>query len=310
MPTFITRLQDIKITEALYKGVELSNGLYLANDRARVKRLVSDEFVTWTGQLEAGYLLKCDAYLYAVTKDTAPMGGEIGTINSFLGMGQLALTSLWLVKDNAVNLDTGFLITDPRQPGGGVSSNVWSVRNSNASRTRQVSVFSREELKQAATFFSTWASGHGHDEADNPLDIFRNAARLDRVFFFLQAARAQNMLPLKIAHYCTCLEALFTTESEEVSHKVAERVAHFLGSGLADKQEIYDQVKRAYGIRSRVVHGDVLARRTGPVEPEAIACDNLLRRTIRKILQDPALREIFSDEQGRLNAYFKELIFA
>ena len=304
--TFIARLEHIKITEPLRKGVSMGQGIYIANDSMRVKKLLSPSFVTSAGEIEADYLRKSDAYLYAPVVTTPDKGDGLQTLIEYLGMGHLVFTSLWLIKDNSINLDTGFLTTEGTFPR--VVSNDWKARFSNSSGSFEAAIFNRAQLEEAADLLSLWLSSAEENNQDRDF-LFKNAARLHRVVFFLQAARAQDRLPLRIAHYCTCFETLFTTDSIEVSHKVAERMARFLGTTPEERQRIYDQVKDAYGIRSSVVHGELLSKRFANVEPNSVECDRLLRSTIRRILLDPSLLEMFLSEKGKLNAFFKELIF-
>lgn len=313
--TFITRLRDIKTTGPLYKGVRVHEEVYLSNDTGRIKRLLTDEFVRQAGNLEAGYLGMSDPYLYAATARTLDKEDPLLALNDFLGTGQLALMSLWLVKDNSVNMDTGFLITDvPSPPYTAVASNVWSARFSNSSGGFEATHFSREELKEAARLLTIWLGPQEKlnlgDDAD--LALFGSAGRLNRLIYFVQAARAQNRRPMKIALYCTCLETLFSTDSDELRHKLSERVARVLGQDPTKRREIYDQVRRAYDIRSAVIHGDVLTkkyRNSNALEQCSAMCDQLLRRAITKILLDADLLKTFSGRKGTLNAFFTELIF-
>lgn len=52
------------------------------------------------------------------------------------------------------------------------------------------------------------------------------------------------------------LEALFSpSDQHELSHRVAEHVAFFMGDSAKEVDKIYKLVKKAYGIRSKVAHG-------------------------------------------------------
>lgn len=69
----------------------------------------------------------------------------------------------------------------------------------------------------------------------------------------------------------TCLEALFLTGEPELTHRLAQRVAVFLGGlGAAEAPQIYDHVSRGYKIRSKFIHGGSLDVDTRP------AADQLL----------------------------------
>ena len=51
-------------------------------------------------------------------------------------------------------------------------------------------------------------------------------------------------------------ECLFATEASEVTHKVAERVAFYIGN--EGKKDIFKVMKAAYNVRSRYLHGEEL----------------------------------------------------
>jgi hypothetical protein len=312
---FVTRLNNIKIAEPLYKGVELCKGLYLANDDKLIKQLLTSEFVEWAGKSEAGYLGMSDAYLYATTARALDEADPIPPLNDFLGIGQLSLVGLWLVKDNSVNTDTGFLIRQCPSPIRILAGNHIAVRFSNSSASFETTDFSREQLlKEAARLMAVWLGPQqeisGGDDAD--LALFGSAGRLHRLVYFVQAARAQNRLPVKIALYCACLETLFSTDSNELRHRLSERVARVLGQDPTKRREIYDQLRSAYDIRSAVIHSDILTSKygnSGALEHYSATCDQLLRRAIRKILLDADLLKTFSGSKKTLNAFFTGLIF-
>ena len=51
------------------------------------------------------------------------------------------------------------------------------------------------------------------------------------------------------------LEALYLAESSELSHRLAQRVAKIMGFLGFNSQEVYKEIKEAYGIRSKFIHG-------------------------------------------------------
>lgn len=71
-------------------------------------------------------------------------------------------------------------------------------------------------------------------------------------------ARSESVLPLKIMNYCSVLECLFTSDNTEVTHKVAERFARFIGKDFEDRKRLFKLVKDTYKIRSKAVHGQVV----------------------------------------------------
>ena len=120
----------------------------------------------------------------------------------------------------------------------------------------------------------------------------RDMTRLDRVIYYTQATRAAGNLGIKIANYITCFETLFSTDPSELAHKLSERIAVFVGDTSRERIAIYEQVKKAYGIRSKTVHGDRLtAQQEASAANLAAQCDVMLRRTLLKVLGSPELRK-------------------
>jgi Apea-like HEPN len=108
--------------------------------------------------------------------------------------------------------------------------------------------------------------------------------RLSLVFYFVQAARGSSDLGRKIAQYVTCFEALFCTDSSEMTHKLAERVAFFLGENGAERTSIFKNIKAAYTVRSKVVHGDKIDKKRANQAPDlSRTCDELLRKSLAKV---------------------------
>ncbi len=83
--------------------------------------------------------------------------------------------------------------------------------------------------------------------------------RIERTVIFLALARKQSFLPLRIALLVPIYECLFSYETGEISHKVGERTANYVGGDREEKVRIYKLVKAAYDVRSSVLHGSKLS---------------------------------------------------
>ena len=68
--------------------------------------------------------------------------------------------------------------------------------------------------------------------------------RVARAVRFIDLARSQDFLPLKISFYIACLESLLTTDNTGVSHKVTERAVLILGGDFEEKQENFKLIKK------------------------------------------------------------------
>lgn len=107
----------------------------------------------------------------------------------------------------------------------------------------------------------------------------------------------------KIGLLCSALECLFTTDSSEVSHKVAERVAFFIAKTSKDRVEVYKTIKRAYTLRSNFFHGNKLRNIE---DNEYYEIENLIRKVMNKaIFQTPK----YFLESKTLEEYFINLVF-
>ncbi len=114
----------------------------------------------------------------------------------------------------------------------------------------------------------------------------------------------------KIANYCAAFETMFTTENMELSHKLAERSAYFVKEEF-DKLTTYKQLKKAYGIRSKLTHGASIEKKLVDELPEiSIKTDRILRTAFLKIINDEKLIELFDSSNDRIDAFFESLIFA
>jgi hypothetical protein len=114
----------------------------------------------------------------------------------------------------------------------------------------------------------------------------------------------------KAVDYCTALETLFSTDGVELTHKVSHRVANFLRASVDDRIEVYNTVKKAYALRSKVVHGDVIVKED--VAQVGILCariDNILREIFLRFAESPDTAALFNSKKEALDSYFLRASF-
>ena len=92
------------------------------------------------------------------------------------------------------------------------------------------------------------------------------------------------------------LEALFgPKEPREISFRIRQRIALFLGANSSESKEIAQDCKRGYDWRSKVAHGVPLDKLTEKTSEEILhASEKVIRRALSKILLDSNLPPVFN----------------
>jgi hypothetical protein len=94
-----------------------------------------------------------------------------------------------------------------------------------------------------------------------------------------------------------------------MAHKLSERVAFFLAETPPQRSEIFKQVKAAYNIRSKAVHGDKISKKLADQAASiSVRCDEMLRNALDKILTTPHWGEIFSGSSRVMEEYLTSLV--
>ncbi len=129
--------------------------------------------------------------------------------------------------------------------------------------------------------------------------------RVIRAFHFWDSSSCSGTFERKAVELFISLESLFTTGSEEVTFRLASRMAWFLENKNADRRlELYKKIKRGYSIRSNIVHGKTFVENKDlPIIQEL---HFLTREILFKILRNRKLLSIFSEDD--IEAYFNNLV--
>lgn len=295
----------------------------ITNHNAEKAKVLDDEFMKFAGLRDLqSYSKNAIAYaLYesiddneefvqAMNKELTQRGSQIETFLLFL----------WFVKDNSISLEQVYgQFTIVKMVNWWTSRNVFSTCSGQFGNTS----FNKAELWEAVDLLLSYTRHCVDKELENQqvksttkkpmqsyefqpgVDPDKIENRIERVMSFLSSARSTAHIPQKITHYMAILECLFSTDGNEVIHKVSERTAFYLGKTSAERLAIYKTVKTAYNIRSKFVHGDKPPKTHGQLCTTAAEVDNIIRRVLKKV--------IFSDYktflQKDLTHYFEGLIF-
>ena len=205
---------------------------------------------------------------------TSILGHQMDRVHQFAN--GLA-TALWFIKDNSVNMSDIFgHITQGAYHSMLCMSPISNVSNCHG-ENQEVS-FTRNEIDQAIAVARQYIKICPQDEeefkdriqtetfsndinkgilkGENDTISYNKFNRIERAIKFMQVVRETGYLPRKIALYMPIFECLFATEASEVTHKVAERVAFYIGN--EGKKDIFKVMKAAYNVRSRYLHGEEL----------------------------------------------------
>lgn len=236
------------------------------------------------------------------------------------------LNAFWFIKDNSIFSRQFYLINLDANSVNVNSRNVWYSNSSGMYENTEFSIKEIERIMQLSPGISdnllTSEPDSGIERPENivfgkPIPSlgkfypYNSFTRLQRAYQFLMSSRTTSLLPLKISSYMMIFECLFSNDSTEITHKICERVAFFIGGDKEQKKATYDLVKNAYGVRSKYVHGQQLDKKFSTREQLislSKSIDDLLRKVFLKILESESAN--FKLNEAQTKAYFQDLIFS
>lgn len=313
--TFISAINGIVIKEDLGSGIEIiphekNEGfptILITNNREVIRQQLVGDVDKLIGLIEF-------QHLYYGTSLVAYSKGEFdeNKINSIqhldihLTILKTFFFGLWMVKDNSVDFDLGFLIFKNLDNEQEASSNLVTSSCFNSHGRVSVTEFTKEELGYASTFLNE------NVEVVINKESTANAKKYSRVTianYFIQHARSINDIGLKFTSYCSALETLFSNDSTELSHKLSERVSRFLRDTKEERVKTYKTIKQCYNIRSKVVHGGSFKEgQIKEMEEVVIDLDNICREIMVYSLLTEIETNIFYKSNEEMEKYFLELI--
>ena len=312
---FVATIENLQIDEPMGSSWNIDADLNITNSPTIAKRIVNPTLYERAGKMEADDILSGEPFVYAIgsyPNDDDSAKTQMKMLMVRLRIAVTFCNVLWIIKDNTVNVGRGFLQYPFIKTGTSrVSLNSWIVRFSDASGGLGCSSFSKDEIRTAISMYKRLFPETTIDDISDPIKPSRGEKidRLSRAFYFLQAARASDDLPGKIAYYCTCFEALVSTNPIELAHQVAERVAVLIGRDSQDSLEVYRNLKRAYSTRSKLVHGDNLTATNERYGRESLLCDDYLRRLLTLVVSDAEVNQGIEQTSQNVDGFFLEKLF-
>ena len=245
-----------------------------------------------------------DGDLGNVTKDEVD---EFGTSLTYAYLRQIQwLTNeFWKLRDNSIYVRDGFLFVYADKIDRGFTYKAdLSAINTKASTVIESVVYTKEEIVELAKGMQLISvddvrSGEANFRDVTQFQYFKSAklGRKMMAWIYIFHARMINALTIKVLMFITAMEALVSTSTVELSHQVAERVAFLIGADANERQAIYNNIKKSYGIRSKAAHGEPQGGTEHDVTDLLIILDDYLRRLMK--LDTP-----YNMEQRNLNDFF------
>ena len=286
----------MRIREDLGRGVEIGEGIRITNDAGLARRIVTPAIERSIGSLEADALRGAEVILCGDVPGASSGTEQLATLSTLMDAAATFLLSLWSVRDHGAHFELAYLGREQQ-----ISSNMKSnAPTPTSGKFAGLTEFTRDEIEAAAPRLRLWKK---------PLSatrLTRDADRLERALYFLQSARATTDAAIKVAQYCVCFETLVGTAITEVTHRLSERIAVLLESDAEKRREVYTLVHRAYSTRSMVLHGTALKEgKVDNLADLARDCDELLRRLLRRLVDDRELRQVFARDASSLEEFFR-----
>jgi hypothetical protein len=313
---FLTVLHNLKLEGELNKGKEILPGTRISNNSTLVKEVLESILFKEVAGFHSIDEFANSVYLYKRGDfDLLKVSSQEERHDSdytfyFLREAQFFVNELWKMKDNSVYVRDGFLILYEDDIENGITyKGALSSVNSNSQGEIIETLFTNEQIDKVIRAFVEDGEIPSIDnfieggKTPNKELFFKGSIRAERAFYFILDARRASHLPIKIVSYCTALECFFTTDNTEVNYKIAERVALLLGTSSENKKELFNTTKKAYGIRSKIIHGSSLKEKEGLLKELSVKLDDILREIISKDIKEFVL------EDNKLSEYFLDRLF-
>ena len=294
------------MSKVLANPLKVMEGIFLTNNPHHVRKLIKKDHAVAIGGIEVSFLLSGVVVLYE-QKDSSIDEAPEHTIN-FLRNIHSILTMFWLQSDNSVNCDFAFALSNENSF---CHSNNLAMHYCTAEAGRVGKEFSPKELKELFTEYRDSFKGMPEQQLYKDTSIKKDLGRISVANYHVQGARSSGDLGIKISCYCSFFEALFSTSNSELSHQLSERLAFFLCSDPRDRISLYKTIKKAYGVRSKVVHGDFVSKsQIKDLVTISRVCDDSARKVLRRILNNEELSQMFDKGNNQeLDTFMLENIF-
>ena len=134
--------------------------------------------------------------------------------------------------------------------------------------------------------------------------------RIVRALSFFKIASEEELGIMKFVNNAIALECIFSTSQGELTYKLRQRIAWFLGKSVSERIVISDKIKDILKIRGIILHGEKLGSQKKLFNGISIDLETYLVQALTKILKSKKLINIFrsTKDHNRINSYFDHIV--
>ncbi|SDE17507.1 hypothetical protein SAMN04490189_4560 [Pseudomonas koreensis] len=309
------------ITTFRWLNMDVRPGIYkimptlsIVVGREQIRKFIPRDLERFAGLIEYKHLMSANHLVVCEQEDLDNWDEDL-TADQILHIWMLfvewALQDSWLVKDNCFICEMAYCRLSHSGTIAWSNANLYA-QSSTANGDRQALVtFNDAE-------FDLWASKglqlrtqlHETGFSIYTPVISKEITRFARFLSFVQISRCASHPAMKISQMCSALESLFSTTTTELTHRLSERVAFFLGGSPVQMEENYQLMKKCYAVRSQVTHGSHVSKAFAKITPDLSEAMLVLLRDITfRILDEIECSSLVAGSDELIEEYFRKRLF-
>lgn len=291
---------------------ELISGVNLLVGDKFKNKYVNEEFREAVGLIEYKHFLDADHLV--VGEFDGDFSGHHPASNELLIMWLVwvdwLLQDSWLIKDNSLVCEAAFCRVENNKRVGWSSNGLFTKVYSARGEDQGIALFEEKDLYKwnelcdqvRSRFYQKNVSVLSRTSS-------KEYTRFSRFIYFISVSRRSSDPAMKISQNCSALESIFSTDVTELSHRLSERVALFLESAGYNPEELYQKMKKCYGIRSQITHGSYVKLDYKDLMALSVWMLDVLRDIAFKLLSDEKIYETLTGSNEMIETYFRGLLF-
>lgn len=279
-----------------------------------MKRFMPKDFEQFSGTIEYKHFQAANHLVVCEQEDESAWDPGLSSHNilhCWLTFIDWALQDSWLVKDNCFVCEIAYCKLSGDRFSGWSNNSLYAQASTADGDRQAVVTFDESELKLwEARSLKLRNQLHETGYSIFTPVISKETTRFARFLNFVQIARRTTHPAMKIAQMCSALESLFSTTQTELTHRLSERVAFFLGGTPEEMEGTYQFMKKAYGVRSQVTHGSHISKAVADATPELSKnMLGLLRKITFRILDSDDAASLVNGTPEFIEEHFRKCLF-